>query len=158
LVQENFRRHCADPGHPYDQIVRFRHKDGSTIWIRCRGMVIRDDTGKPVRMLGGHTDVTAVVRAEEARQRQSAMHESEARFRRIAESLPQLVWTCDPDGTCDYLSRRWVEYTGVPETEQLGSRWLEQVHPDDRTELSRAWSTAVEQGRDFHVEFPHPPS
>ncbi len=62
--QENFRRHRDDPKHPYDQIVRYRHRDGSTVWVRCRGIIIRDDHGRPVRMLGAHTDVTELKRAE----------------------------------------------------------------------------------------------
>ena len=62
---ENFNKHCADPNHPYDQTVRYHHKNGSTIWVRCRGIAIRDETGKPVRMLGAHTDLTALKRAEE---------------------------------------------------------------------------------------------
>jgi PAS domain S-box-containing protein len=62
---KNFEAHCADPDHPYDQIVRYRHADGTTVWIRCRGLAIRDDTGKPIRMLGAHTDITPVKRSEE---------------------------------------------------------------------------------------------
>jgi PAS domain S-box-containing protein len=60
----NFRQHCQDKRHPYDQVVRFRHKNGSTVWIRCRGIAIRNDSGKPVRMLGAHTDVTEQKLAE----------------------------------------------------------------------------------------------
>jgi PAS domain S-box-containing protein len=45
----NFKKHCEDPNHPYDQVVRYQHKDGSTVWIRCRGIAIRDTTGKPIR-------------------------------------------------------------------------------------------------------------
>ena len=52
LAIDNFRRHCADPAHPYDQIVRYRHADGSTVWIRCRGVAIRDAAGRP-RATGG---------------------------------------------------------------------------------------------------------
>lgn len=69
LAVENFEKHCADPNHPYDQIVRYRHANGSTVWVRCRGIAIRDAAGKPVRMLGAHTDVTALKRTElEARE------------------------------------------------------------------------------------------
>jgi PAS domain S-box-containing protein len=66
VALENFKRHCADPDHPYDQVVRYRHRDGSTVWVRCRGMAIRDDEGNCLRMLGAHTDLTAQKRAEEA--------------------------------------------------------------------------------------------
>lgn len=58
LATENFYKHCHDPSHPYDQIVRYQHKDGSTVWIRCRGLAIRDESGKAKRMLGAHTDIT----------------------------------------------------------------------------------------------------
>ncbi|MEO0370830.1 MAG: ATP-binding protein [Pseudomonadota bacterium] len=72
LEFENFEKHCADPDHPYDQILRYRHVDGSTIWVRCRGMAIRDNTGRPVRMLGAHNDLTAVKRAEQEAQLEKA--------------------------------------------------------------------------------------
>ncbi|MCP4076110.1 MAG: response regulator [Gammaproteobacteria bacterium] len=63
---DNFNQHCADPAYPYDQVVRYLHGNGSTVWIRCRGMAIRDKTGKPVRMLGAHTDLTPQKKAEQA--------------------------------------------------------------------------------------------
>ncbi len=86
---------------------------------------MRDDRQEPQRWIGAVTDVTERKRAEEA------LRESEKRFREMAESLPQLVWTCRGDGMCDYLSPQWVAYTGIPESEQLGFRWLEQLHQDD---------------------------
>ncbi|MEM7448563.1 MAG: ATP-binding protein [Myxococcota bacterium] len=62
---KNFEAHCADPECPYDQVVRYRHRDGSTKWIRCRGIVLRSATGVPVRMLGAHTDLTEQKRVEQ---------------------------------------------------------------------------------------------
>jgi PAS domain S-box-containing protein len=64
-ARENFEKHCADPTQPYDLVLRFSHKNSSTVWVRCRGIAIRDSNGKPIRMLGVHTDVTALKRAEE---------------------------------------------------------------------------------------------
>lgn len=55
---DNYQKHCEDPTHPYDQIVRYKHKNGSDVWVRCRGMVIRDENGNPTRMLGVHNDIT----------------------------------------------------------------------------------------------------
>lgn len=66
VALENFEQHLADPAHPYDQIVRYSHKDGSTVWVRCRGVAVRDDDGAPLRLLGAHTDVTALKEAEAA--------------------------------------------------------------------------------------------
>ncbi len=64
LAFSNFEKHCADPTYPYDQIVRYKHKNGSTVWIRCRGLAIRDQNGKPIRMLGAHTDITDLKESE----------------------------------------------------------------------------------------------
>ncbi|OHD79194.1 MAG: hypothetical protein A2023_04245 [Sulfuricurvum sp. GWF2_44_89] len=65
VALENFHKHCEDPAHPYDQIVRYRHKNGKTIWVRCRGIAIRDAQGKPIRMLGAHNDLTELKELEE---------------------------------------------------------------------------------------------
>jgi diguanylate cyclase (GGDEF)-like protein/PAS domain S-box-containing protein len=58
IANINFSKHLQDSNYPYDQIVRYKHKDGSTVWIRCRGTAIRDENGKAIRMLGAHTNVT----------------------------------------------------------------------------------------------------
>lgn len=64
VALENLKLHLDNPDHPYDQTVRYRHKNGSTIWIQCRGMIIRKD-GKAVRMIGAHHDVTRLKKAEQ---------------------------------------------------------------------------------------------
>ncbi|WKN44588.1 PAS domain-containing protein [Tunicatimonas pelagia] len=61
---ENLTKHLADPVHPYDQLVRYRHKNNATVWIRCRGMAIRNEKGTPTRMLGAHVDVTILKEKE----------------------------------------------------------------------------------------------
>lgn len=63
-AMDNFTKHCENPAHPYDQIVRYRHKNGSDVWVRCRGMVIRNTEGKPIRMLGVHNDITKLKETE----------------------------------------------------------------------------------------------
>ncbi len=65
VALENFKNHLEYPDHPYDQVVRYRHKDGSTVWVRCRGMAVRDDNGRPIRMLGAHNDLTELKNTEE---------------------------------------------------------------------------------------------
>ncbi|MBJ2135549.1 PAS domain-containing protein [Paraglaciecola chathamensis] len=60
LATENFINHCENPDYPYDQTVRYTHKSGSTVWIRCRGLAIRDKHGKPQRMLGAHQEITDI--------------------------------------------------------------------------------------------------
>jgi len=62
---DNFNRHCENPDHPYDQVIRYTHKNGATLWIRCRGWAIRDKDNKVIRMLGTHTDITKEKEHEE---------------------------------------------------------------------------------------------
>jgi PAS domain S-box-containing protein len=71
----------------------------------------------------------------------------------LVESMPQLIWTCSPDGACDYLSRQWVEFTGVPESEQLGTGWLNALHPDDRQRVALAWTNAVQGSAPYDLEY-----
>jgi two-component system, chemotaxis family, CheB/CheR fusion protein len=125
---------------------RSRCKDGSWMWIADHGLALRDAAERVLRMAGSETDITGRKLAEEA------FGESESRFRQLAESLPQLVWTCRPDGRCDYFSPQWLEFTGVAEAQQAGLAWLDPVHPDDRSALTAAWNAALETGRPFGSE------
>lgn len=79
--------------------------------------------------------------------------EDRLRFNELAEGLPQLTWTCLPSGRCDFLNRRWCEYTGISAEEQLGFGWLDQIHPDDRDYLMKAWMEAVESSKEMFVIF-----
>lgn len=78
IALSNFRAHCADSRYPYDQIVRYRHASGSIVWVRCRGIAIRDISGKPIRMLGAHSDLTE-------------LKEKELRLQKQADELHRLV-------------------------------------------------------------------
>ena len=64
LATERFLQHREQPEIPYDLVLRYKHFQGHIVWIRCRGMIIRDKEGKPHRMLGAHTDVTSLKKKE----------------------------------------------------------------------------------------------
>lgn len=101
VAVDNFQKHVADPSHPYDQIVRYRHANGSTVWVRCRGIALRDAQGKAIRMLGAHNDLTAAMRAREEVERTQdaleAMREAELRARLIDQSHDAIL-TYDETG------------------------------------------------------------
>ena len=59
------------------------------------------------------------------------LRQSEERYRYLAEAIPQLVWTADANGECDYFNQNWCEYTGLTLEQSLGSGWLTALHPDD---------------------------
>ncbi|HEY1817268.1 MAG TPA: chemotaxis protein CheB [Kofleriaceae bacterium] len=74
-------------------------------------------------------------------------------LREMAESLPNLVFSCRPDGACDYVNRRWIEYTGIADPEQYGDGWLTQVHPDDRMRARDAWRAALTTETPYDCDF-----
>lgn len=136
----------AAAGHALTEEETAPHHDGPHAYVSVKAP-LRDDGGKTYAIFGISTDIT------ERKQSEEALRASEARLRTLAESLPHLVWTCRPDGWCDYLSRQWVEYTGRPELEQLGYQWAEQLHPDDREHVQTEWAAAAVRGDSFDIEF-----
>ncbi len=94
----NFNAHCADPSHPYDQLVRYTHKDGSTVWVRCRGLAIRDDNGKPIRMLGAHNEVTELMEArQDLEQTNAELRRANAVLERANAELEQFAYVASHD-------------------------------------------------------------
>jgi PAS domain S-box-containing protein len=122
---DNFNKHCADPNHPYDQIVRYQHKDGSTVWIRCRGLAIRDENGTPVRMLGAHIDVTALKEAE-LRAREDAKL-----YKTILENQSAYLIKLDLEGNYTYVNDFYCDDFGWPRDTLLGQSSLDGIIPED---------------------------
>src|SRR5271157_1382880 len=87
------------------------------------------------------------------RRAEEALREGEHRWRSLTEALPQLVWSAMPDGACDYFSKQWTQHTGVPETDLLGWRWLDVLHPDDREPTRRFWTDSVTGRGPYDVEY-----
>jgi PAS domain S-box-containing protein len=99
--------------------------------------------------------VSEYGREAEAQRRLSAeqaLKDAHYRLRQITDSLPQVLWTCTPDGRCDFLSPQWEHYTGVPVEAQLSASWLSCVHEDDRNEVELAWNSALAAGTVFRHE------
>ncbi|MEW5729891.1 MAG: ATP-binding protein [Pseudomonadota bacterium] len=74
-----------------------------------------------------------------------ALRDSEARFRTLADSIPQLAWMARPDGWIFWYNRRWHDFTGTALEEMRGWGWQKVLHPDhvDRVvaRIQRCWDT-----------------
>jgi PAS domain S-box-containing protein len=81
------------------------------------------------------------------------LRKADERWRRLVEALPQLVWSATPDGACDYFSAQWTQYTGVAESELLGWRWMDALHPDDRQSTRQLWTDSVAERHAYDVEY-----
>jgi PAS domain S-box-containing protein len=77
---------------------------------------------------------------------------SEARFRQLADSMPQIVWTARPDGYVDYFNERWYEFTGKPRNFFGDPSWESVLHPDDVKPCHDAWYSAMGSGKPFQIE------
>lgn len=131
----------------YENEKRFICKHGEPIWVRTNASIIRDALGSPTSIIGIVQDVDDQKKAEQR------IQESEERYRQLTETLPQLVWTALPDGWFDYLSRQWLEYTGSPPDQQLGHKWLNFVHPEDKNQTAENWNGAVAGFHPLDLEF-----
>ncbi|MBV8378764.1 MAG: PAS domain-containing protein [Verrucomicrobia bacterium] len=97
-------------------------------------------------MDSSHHDIT------ERRRTGYALRESGSRYRILLESLPQLVWTSRPDGACCYVSRQWVEYTGVKADQLWGLGWIDVLHPDDRQRVQDHWRQGIQTENAYEIE------
>ena len=156
IVNEQTRQPVESPGARVLREARIVGLANHTVLLGKDGTERSiDDSAAPIHAADGTLQGVIMVFTDvtERRRAQRLLFESESRFRELTESLPQLVWTCRPDGQCDYLSRQWCEYTGHPESEQLGYGWLDFVHPDDVPGLQQRWQQALEGRVQMEVEF-----
>lgn len=137
VVSRNLARHCEDSGFPFDQTVRYTHKKGSTVWIRCRGMAIRDADGKPIRMLGAHHDVT------ELKEKEQALHQRNARFNQLAEISRSFAWEIDAQGRYTYLSPSVHTVLGYQPEELENKGYFYDFCPEGEREAFKARAFAL---------------
>jgi len=78
---------------------------------------------------------------------------SEAEFRAITDSLPQMVWATRPDGFHDYYNARWYEFTGTAPGSTDGEGWNDVFHPDDQQRAWGLWRHSLETGDPYEIEY-----
>ncbi|MCC5652226.1 response regulator [Nostoc sp. XA013] len=77
---------------------------------------------------------------------------SQQRFRFLAESIPQMVWTADAIGRVDYYSPRCLDYTGLTLEQIQGFGWQNLIHSEEREHTISVWTQAVQMGTNYEVE------
>jgi PAS domain S-box-containing protein len=123
-----------------------RRKDGSLVDISLTVSPVRDETGQIVGASKIARDITLHKQAEQA------LLKSEERFRNLANTVPDIVWTAEPDGTITFANDRWFEFCGI--TPQQNARgWPELVlHPDDQERCREQWTRALREGAEYEIE------
>src|SRR5262249_39028619 len=92
-------------------------------------------------------DISARKRAEEQ------LRASERTLRELTETIPQMLWSAEPDGAVDYCNQRVLDYTGLSAEQVRGAGWTKTVHRDDIETVAQAWTVAVSSGEPFQQEF-----
>ncbi len=121
--------------------------DAAALWFDINGYPVKDDLGRIQEVVFISADVTDRETAL------ASLRESDHRFRQLADSMPQIVWTANPDGYFDYYNRRWYEYTGLPENVGGDASWEPILHPDDVPRCRDIWYASVETGRPYEIQY-----
>jgi two-component system CheB/CheR fusion protein len=165
-----FRLIDGDVGRHVGDIVARFPGDGlvSEVEEVMRSMEVRErqvrvvETGRwyslrilPYVTVGGWADGAVVTFGDitEAKLAEAASRASEVRLRQIVDSVPHLVWTAGADGTRDYFSQQWRDYTGLSAGPQLDEGWIEAYHPEDRGAMLDAWRESLRTGKPFQAQY-----
>lgn len=117
-------------------------------WIESEWFVEYGADGNPSRSFVTNLDISERKRAQEQ------LRESEERFRQLADSMPQVVWTARSDGSVDYYNARWFELVGVPSADFSDfASWTKIIHPEDAPGAVGAWKVSIAAGDPYRAEF-----
>ncbi len=110
---------------PFQEPSRVRRADGVYRWMLHLKVPVFDSDGRLIRWNGSSIDIDDQKRAEET------LRKSERELWTLIDILPAHVGASLPDGSVDFISKSWLEYTGFPGEEGMGWGWGSAVHPDD---------------------------
>lgn len=103
--------------------------------------------GEVEAVAGTTRDISDLKNAEQA------LVQSEEQFRTLTQSLPQLIWTADKDGYCDFFNQQWYDYTGSTLENSRGNGWAQYVHANHRNRLYARWQESLRTGHPIDFEF-----
>src|SRR5271170_5261527 len=154
------RVHPEDRSLVLEVIERASTSGGGAIDCEYR-LLFPDDRVKYVRVLarplGTASDdlefAGAVIDITEAKQAEERIRLSERELRTIIEIMPAYMGTSSPDGTVDFLSESWLDYSGQTREEAKGWGWAGVIHPDDADRVLASWQVGLALGEPVEQEF-----
>ena len=126
--------------------LRLIWENGTIHWIEAKGKVFYNEDKMPVKIIGTFRDIT------EEKNYQQQLLEREQKFRLLADSMPQHIWTADTHGNINYYNQSVYDYSGLSYEQILKDGWIQIVHPADREENIRTWMNSIRTGNDFLFE------
>ena len=144
-ILEKIQTFIAKGAPNYEVEFRFQHRDGRYIWILTRAALIKNETGRTVRVMGSHVDITDRKRAEDE------LRQSEELYRALITTSPAGVLVMQ-NGRYTYANDAAKRLLGYEPHETIGRSALELIHPDSR-EMVLARMRSVEEGeRNLPIE------
>ena len=143
-----FDDYVADRTPEYRVEFRQRTRQGGWKWILSMGSIqVRDEAGRPLRMLGTHTDITV------EREAQAALRQSEQRFR-LAASYGQ-VWEWDFGAGGLLPSTEFFDLLGfaAPAPQEVAARFEAMVQPEDFQRMKEILRRHLKGQGDYHLQF-----
>jgi PAS domain S-box-containing protein len=128
--------------------MRIECVDGSQKWILNYALPIRDEDNRLRGAVAVNVDITERKRAQEELRR------SEQQFRTLADSIPQLAWIVDANGSIDWYNQRWYDYTGTTREQVKGWGWTPIIHPDHVERVVDGVRRALDSGEPWEDSFP----
>lgn len=106
--------------------------------------------GEGGRIIG----VTTVFRDRRAhRELVQQLGEADARFRRMADCAPVLLWMAGTDARCDFFNQTWLSFTGRRLEDEVGYGWAEGVHPEDFSHCIDTFMAAFNGRQSFEMTY-----
>lgn len=148
VVQEQLRSAIAraGAGSPARYDAEIRVAGGALMSVDFMVAPMLDDASKLTHLIASGVDVS------DRKQAEIALSAREQFYRQLIESMPLLCWTCQPDGTCDYICARWEKYAGYGTDPAAAFTTMEHVHHEDREAFRAEWQDGIRSGRSFKTE------
>jgi PAS domain S-box-containing protein len=138
---------CLQTGKPFDEEFQITTVQGISRWVRTTGRAVLNRDGIIVRVEGTFQDINHHKNVE------FALAESLTSWRRLAETLPIIVWTADQLGRITYTSQSLSTYSGTEAEALKLEGWMNIIHPADQPTVAEVWPQSVATGKDYEVEF-----
>lgn len=140
--------------------AKLKTKDGSIKHVLINSSVYTKN-GEFIHTRCFTRDITE-LKEEEARKeallqeleaKNQALHESEERFRAVANSAPVLLWLSTAEKGHYFFNKKWLDFTGKSFEEESGEGWKKGIHPEDKQHFQDIFSQAFDKRKAFYTEY-----
>jgi len=139
-VENDLQKHAESNNPLYETTYRIRLKNGQYKWVMARGKIVsRDEKGRPLRMIGTHTDLTEKLEAE------AALRKMNERFVYASKASSQALWEWDATTDKIYTSSTFTELFGWPtDVVERFDQWGQFLHPDEKEQVLGSFQQIVD--------------